>query len=201
MLITPEITTCPHCATKHLYYQAMSGNTIGATFYSDGFVQGSMYPDFKVFGKCTSCHKVFKLEEPNYDENSDHDDLPDLQQPELYDYVKFLNSSEDVSAADEEYIRTKIWWLFNDRVRMNKPLFHENSDKAIWKQNILILISMIHTNDPDSIMKKAELVRHLGQFRHCRSLLKSVKQEEYQKVKRQMLRKCMQRQRKVFVIE
>jgi hypothetical protein len=32
-------------------------------------------------------------------------------------------------------------------------------------------------------------------------LLKSVKQEEYQKVKRQMLRKCMQRQRKVFVIE
>jgi len=31
MLIPAEITTCPYCATKHRYYQAMSDHTIGAT--------------------------------------------------------------------------------------------------------------------------------------------------------------------------
>lgn len=201
MVIIPEIATCPFCKTEHLYYQAASGNTFGATFYSDGFVIGSMYPDFRVFGKCSSCQKIFKLEDPKDDDSVKDDTLPDLPKPKLYDYIHFLKSNNRLNSDDEYYIRTKIWWYFNDRVRMGDPIFVENSDNAIWKQNILILISLIHDNDPESLMKKAELERNLGRFRHCRSLLKEVKADDFQKVKRMMLKKCIQRQRKVFVIE
>ncbi len=200
MLLTPEIAKCPYCNTEHLYYQAMSGNTIGATFYSDGFASGSMYPDFKQYGKCSSCKKVFKLQNPT-DNNGEDEKLPSLPDPDLYDFIGYLESGEDITADDERYIRTRIWWFFNDRIRRNQPVFSDNADKAIWKQNILVLISLTDNLSPESLLCKAELMRNLGRFRHSRSLLKGVKGVDYQDVKRQILKKCFQRQRKVFVIE
>lgn len=201
MLITPEISTCPYCKTQHRFYQTLSGNTIGATFYSDGFVMGSMYPNFRVYGKCVSCKAVYKLDDALDDEGQKIDNLPDLPEPDLYDYVKYLESVEKLAPDDEEYIRTKIWWFFNDRDRISQPIFSDNADKTIWRHNILVLISLIYNNDPEALIKKAELERNLGRFRHCRSLLKEVTNTDYQNVKRQMLKRCFYRQRKVFVIE
>ena len=58
----PEYIKCPSCGAYQLRGTLMSGNTVGARYYSDGKSIAPMLPEFPVFVRCHECTAFFKIE-------------------------------------------------------------------------------------------------------------------------------------------
>ena len=205
MLLHEHTISCPKCNTPQNYNQIASCNTINAVTYSDGKTIGPMYDRQQIYGCCTNCAFVFLLEdaaEPNSgSENIDvspESGLRSIKNPDIYDFASLLDSPDEDALQNEKYIRTQIFQLFNDRLRKGDPLFHERADKALWRNNLLKLSAILDITKPYEAIMKAEVMRNLGHFGHARSILTSIKEKDLQFAKKQILKKCLLHQRRVF---
>lgn len=57
------VRSCPHCSKLIRERSYLSGNSIGARTWTDGYMQGLMLPDIPELVKCPTCKKVFWLKE------------------------------------------------------------------------------------------------------------------------------------------
>ena len=60
MLIVRE---CPHCKAHVVQEETVSGNTIGAKFYTDGKREAKMLPDHPWLVKCPDVQRLFWVDE------------------------------------------------------------------------------------------------------------------------------------------
>ena len=100
------------------------------------------------------------------------------------DYADFLSITDLFRALEmdsvkndrekELFVRHRIWWTFNDRIRANKTIFIQDSDEVLWKQNCLRLIELYDTTDINQKITTAELYRNLGEFDACMKLINSL---------------------------
>jgi hypothetical protein len=60
MLIIRE---CPHCKAHVVQEETVSGNTIGATYWTDGKREAKMLPDHSWLAKCPACFGLFWVDE------------------------------------------------------------------------------------------------------------------------------------------
>jgi len=178
------IYQCPKCSTFLKKGSIASGNTFGATLYSDGKMIAPMLPKFPNLTKCTKCDTILWL--------SDMKEIGTCtpwgdgcnSQWENADRVKFLGVTDlfrflelDIVKNDKEretVVRQQIWWTFNDRVRAGKEIFVQDSDEVLWKQNCRRLIELFDTTDVNQKIMTAELHRNLGEFDICMELLNSL---------------------------
>jgi hypothetical protein len=58
-----KILECPHCSAPSILPTLLSGNTIGATFWSDGKMVAPMLPDTPEITKCYQCGSFFWIED------------------------------------------------------------------------------------------------------------------------------------------
>ena len=70
----PERMCCPRCDHGFSYMAVGSYNTFGATFYTDGYIEGPMYDDQGRLFRCPQCRVIgwndeFICEEPGDDED------------------------------------------------------------------------------------------------------------------------------------
>jgi hypothetical protein len=185
----------------------MSGNTFGATLYSDGKQIAPMLPRFPNLTKCKKCNSTFWLsdlkeigecgwganENPAEWENAPYADFLNIE-----DLFRALNEYKD----NEMSIRQDIWWSYNDRVRNNQKLFMENSpnDEAMWKENCESLIDLLDNNDTSQKIMIAELYRNLVQFEKCVEIIENLP-KDFDWIKKQFIDKCKQKNQFVFSIE
>ena len=61
----PALTVreCPHCKAHVVQEETVSGNTIGAKFYTDGKREAKMLPDHPLLAKCPVCVGLFWIDE------------------------------------------------------------------------------------------------------------------------------------------
>lgn len=185
---------CPGCSNVIANDSIASGNTYGSSLYTDARRIAPMLPEFPIITKCQVCNTFLWLDiaEPF---TSSHDSGNELyksaQKAEflsIEDYFSAL-AIEVSGDSDERYIRTRIWWTFNDRIRKNDPLFQDPTDEQRWTGNCNKLIDLLDPADMIQRLNIAELNRNLGRFNECLTLLDGV-DEEYQWVAEKIREEC-----------
>lgn len=128
---------CPTCGAYLYTPSLISGNTIGARYYSDGEMIAPMMPEFPNLTKCEGCGtlvKLSQLERVDYDnKNSNIKSVPrnlfkqdiadkqDVAESKIYQChhlgVADLEKALDLYPDEELAIRLKMWRRYNDRIR------------------------------------------------------------------------------------
>ncbi|VGO15316.1 hypothetical protein PDESU_03898 [Pontiella desulfatans] len=185
------IKECPQCKAELQQDTTLSGNTFGAKFWTDGKREAPMLPDRPRIVKCPKCStfvwiydakKLGQIESRRRNEgkaeNSWSNSVSTLELTEK-EFLKYAES-KSLSKDKELYVRQNAWWMVNDAVRRNgEPITLSSEQKA----NMVSLLDVLNTEDPDQRITKAELYRELGRFEDCISMLNhQFKQPNYTKV-------------------
>lgn len=185
---------CPHCSALKEVLQLMSGNTIGATLWSDARQIAPMLPRVSYIQRCPTCGKYFFRTKDVMAGTSNNygggtGDLP-------LEYLKQALTQLQPTGNDEHILRINILWAFNDRYGNM-----EQSDIPIeeWEyhvDNVHHLVQM----DIDALLR-AELYREIGDFEQAIQILQSHEVADNLKdLQRQLLQHAQQHNRKVFAL-
>jgi len=142
---------CPNCDNLILISSLLSGNTFGAKNYSDGKQVAPMLQESPKITKCPKCDTIFWLNGKNeferyemvYHKIQQFKHLKRANFLSFYEYITAIDNKVYKSRNDEIYIRQRLWWCFNDRVRDNVALFSCGSDEKIWYENINNLLNIL----------------------------------------------------------
>jgi hypothetical protein len=175
MLIIRE---CPHCKAHVVQEETVSGNTIGATYWTDGKREAKMLPNHPLLAKCPVCAGLFWVDEAvevdtGFDAAKGKQQVLALLEKELLDFL----AGPALSRDKELYVRVWPWRSANDAWRRNP-----NATPAFSKdqvQNLKALSDMLDEKEPNQRILKAEIARELGEFDECLRLLSQDFEERY----------------------
>jgi curved DNA-binding protein CbpA len=170
-----------------------------------------MLPEIPNLTKCEKCNSIFFLSdlEPiaSYDKygeiSEDHEKYSNLQ------YFKFLDIYDLIRALElypqeEKYIRMRIWWGFNDRIRNeesnNEEIFLNDNDKQLYEDNCNKLIELLDIENINEKMITAELNRNLENFDKCLAIIDNLP-DDLNVYKVLFNESCLQKNKYVFKIE
>ena len=175
MLIIRE---CPHCKAHVVEEETVSGNTIGAMYWTDGKREAKMLPDHPWLAKCPACQGLFWVDEA-VEVDTGFDAAKGKQQvlaPSGKEMLEFLSGS--VLPRDKEmFLRVAAWRSANDAWRRNPnatPAFSKDQE-----QNLKALSDMLDEKEPNQRILKAEIARELGEYDKCLRLLSQDFDERY----------------------
>ncbi len=199
---------CPKCENLVANNSLKSGNSFGVKIYSDGKQIGRFQTEFPILTKCIKCNEIFWLSKElligDYrwsDFNSLFKDVEFAKFLSFDDYFTALENKLSKYKENELYIRQKIWWGFNDRVRNEKELFNSENDKILWDDNIHRLLDLLDDNDDEQKLMMAEINRNLGNFDNCMEIISSIDDFEYEWVKSYYEKECNEKNTIVFELK
>ncbi len=199
------IHQCPHCIKLISRRSLLSGNSNGIKVYSDGKSIKPMAPEFPIITKCTDCKNIFWIKDAKqigsyehrlFGDGDEENTKKEWKEAEsasklsVYDLISVLGTEITKTKDLEIYIRERIWWGFNDRVRDNKILFTSEKDKMLYTENIKNYIPLLDSNNINDLFTIAELYRNIGNFEKCKELLNEIKDDEVNWIKDYFLEKC-----------
>ena len=171
----PDIVKCPSCGYLQQQWTLVSGNTLGAHYYSDGTFRAPMLPQYPHFVMCPACGIFFKIcesviEVSAYSNEMDYFESEDSRIP----FVSFLTVDEYYRALEtglynsgntnsNEYrsdmlsLRLSLWRAMNHQV-------HEEGS-----------VTIIETFD----IQKAEPEKRELYEKNCRAILSTLSKRTY----------------------
>ncbi len=172
------VRECPHCKAYVVQEDTLSGNTIGAKFYTDGKREAKMLPDHPALVRCPACLNLFWVDEAVHVSSGFEaaNGKPPVMAPSEKEILNFLGGPA-LPKNKEIYLRVRAWWAANDAWRWvpnPKPAFSEAQVK-----NIKALSEMFDEEEPIERILKAEIARELGNFEQCMRLLSHQFDEGY----------------------
>jgi len=183
-----EIKKCTNCSGLVKGFTLISGNTFGATYWSDGKCETPMLPDYPRLVICPHCKDptwVDALEvigEIQWDrDGSEQREFEGAALPillTLNDYLTLLEKEVNDSGK-EYYIRQRAWWKGNDQ-RRNSPINITMSSEE--EQNLKKFAELIDETETNGLIMRGEVMRELGRFDAAKALLERVKEEEIKEV-------------------
>ncbi|MEO7209915.1 MAG: hypothetical protein ABIY35_03130 [Chitinophagaceae bacterium] len=198
MMFGPRyIYKCTNCGKLLGRGSLLSGNTFGAMLYSDGKSIAPMLQEFPNLVQCKNCHTFLWLNRLVAEgEYSIEDKQVDPSWKDA-DPVDFLNIDDyylaldtlTLNKNDEIFIRTRIWWAFNDKIRNGETTFDEDVEQR-WKENCNQLIELLDPNDLNQNIMIAELYRNLGMFEKCSSIIHAVNKDDLNWIKELFIKEC-----------
>ena len=184
-----EVRQCPNCACEFSFWAVNSCNTLGAKFYTDGFIDGRMYVDGSDLLACPKCNTYFwrddvpirkSLRDYEYFDKPEWKSLPEASQLHGRDYEYLLPLKLWRNKTEEEYVRIRAWWSFNAEYRLQAC--EDFKLPAEQEENLERLLHLLDTNNQHSLVMKAEILRELGQFDECLRAINQVSDNRYSKV-------------------
>ena len=195
----------------------MSGNTIGAKYYSDGKRIAPMLIDFPQITKCNECNTIFWIKNATKLGTLDafeglsknNENIQQSRFLTMQEYFEALWKKVHQSKAEERDIRISIWWTFNDRIRfqdekykLKKPhapvLFLTEDEKKLWDENTYYLIGMLDQSELNDRIMIAELHRNMGKFERCMEIINSIENEDLNWLKEMFGERCRNKDPLVF---
>ncbi len=169
------IRKCSVCSKSIEQHTIGSGNTFGATFWTDGKQEAPMSPDQPWLVRCPHCQAplwIDELEEigevePWGDRRGNFIDAIPYETPSFDYYVALLEKGIG-SPEKERYVRLRLWWAGNDARRTSAKEIPISSREA---SNLTAFAEMLDEADANDLVMKAEVMRELGRFDDARSLL------------------------------
>lgn len=221
MLPGPDyIYKCPGCDNLLRNEIVMSSNTFGAKLYSDGKAVSPMLPEPIILTSCKKCNTMFWLSHLrtlgsigwDTSENPEWENAEELELLDIPEYLNALKIGIAKNKKEEIFIREKIWWLYNDRIRNNRKLFLNENDELIYLENISKFIkllnqssilnkilSLFNLNNKKHTITLAELNRNLGNFEDCIRTLKNIDDKDLNSYKDKIIQECLTKNK--FVVE
>ncbi len=162
------IRKCRECSKLIEEGTIISGNTLGAIFWTDGKREAPMLPDHPWLVECPHCHALLWIEEQEFlDEIEPGDDVPaqfegsrPCNAPSFDGYLNLLDKGV-TDLQKEKYLRWRAWWVGNDE-RRNAGVKPALSDRE--RQNLQAFAKILDETDPNDRLTKAEIMRELCRF-------------------------------------
>jgi len=203
------IYKCPQCGRKVSRVSIVSGNTIGATMYSDGKMIAPMLPDFPYIIKCKDCDAFYRLNDENkIGEFERWGDKNMFNTRDLY-WAGFLSLDEYIEAIDlkiynsvseEQYLRRGLWWAFNDKYREGADVALNDEDRAVYESNCARLIEILDKDKIDERIMCAELYRNLGKYTECKNILETINDKRYGQTIELLIKECEKNNNRVILL-
>ena len=179
----------------------------GTKFYSDFSVNISKNCVWPRIAKCRECDTISWLRNLNrvkpkvvYDESLVAD-IKDVGYLDLEDYFTVLSSGIVENETDEVLVRRNIWWLYNDRVKLGKPIYKDKDDLKRWTNNIEHYLRLLETTGIVDKVVIAEINRNLGEFDNCISILNSIEDDQWLEYRKRLIAECERKNRWVVEIK
>lgn len=198
MLPGPDyIYACPGCGHKIICRSIMSGNTFGGHFWSDGRGIFPMLPDIPEMVECPKCKTIFwfkDFDDPDTEDFGYSDDIGDnssvARTPSQKTYEKALKNRLYKTDEDEIYLRQRLWWAYNDKVRYSEGKNISSLNISRYRKNLLGLLSLLDiTNDQHQIMA-AEINRNLGWFPEAIEILSNITDPDMSDMVNKLITAC-----------
>lgn len=169
------IKKCSECSGLIEEPTIISGNTFGATYWTDGKRDAPMLPDPPWLVKCPYCQAPIWIDEqqeidevdPFGDIGTDKEAKP-CRVPELQDYFTELKQS-NLDRTKEQYIRLRVWWAGNDKRRRAGDIKENLSSNEV--ENLEALFNILDSSDDNDRIMMAEIKRELCQFEDAEIIL------------------------------
>jgi hypothetical protein len=179
----------------------MSSNTFGGKLFSDGKMIAMMSPDIPIINKCSRCTTIFWLNQANQVEVPAATAIESVGHLIIADYFTALADKIYQSQDQEIFLRKRIWWGFNDRVRAGQSQFNSEKEKAEWQANNHRLLELLDPNDMYHMLMMAELHRNLGNFREAEKILLSINDPELDGFKNMLKNEIAAKNTEVVLLE
>lgn len=182
----PLLLECPKCGEEKRMMSIISGNTFGATQWSDMYREAPMLPTLSEVQKCPHCNSYFLLSQAKdrFDEEEGAPFSPDtgrLSYQEMKEALSLLEN-DSLTINDRINIRLEFLHRYNDAFRDIKEnheiysddmsLERNDADWRLNQENIKALIALLNIDDNDNTLLIAELYREAGYFESCLNTLK-----------------------------
>ena len=188
------VYACPDCQYRVSKRSLASGNTFGATHYSDMRVEAPMMPSYPRITKCERCDCTFWLDEetkvegailPQFAHFYDDDFTPnETKNPAFGDQLELHPAKElerdDIKDAlfmnvqrdddDELYLRYRLMWGYHKQLEdgsLTRKALNEDGD---YLDNIDAILNLIEEEENGQLFR-AELNRFAGRFDRSMELL------------------------------
>lgn len=181
-----NILSCPFCGGTKEVMSLVSGNTCGATVWSDTRRDYPMLPEVSPIQECPHCHKFYFIEqakqEYSKDPNSEMNSFMQLGKLTYPQLVRAKKQMETLSLVKMQrwILNHQIFMAFNDSFRREseKVAFPpREEDIQIYKDTIAELLDGIDQSE-DYELFHAELLRESGRFEEAKGVLLKHKSEE-----------------------
>lgn len=174
-----NVLSCPFCGGKKEVMSLISGNTCGATVWSDTRRDYPMLPEVSSIQKCPHCGKYYFIDQAS----SHYSDDPESWRRSFMELGK-LSYSELIEAKQQFdamslcklqrwIINHQLFMAYNDLFRRN-PQDPESTptdfDKKIYAQAIAELLDGIDQSEEYELFH-AELLRETGRFDEATEIL------------------------------
>ena len=168
------IKQCPNCSCEFSIMIVASCNTLGAKFYTDGFISGSMYDEGCAVVVCPKCDKYLWTEDvpttktmsdSQFLKESGFDKWPHGDKIRGYQFKEVIDKSLWRTQSQEKYIRIREWRSYNNNFRNNISEEFELTKNQIT--NLKRLLHILSAADEYELILKAEINRELGNFNKC----------------------------------
>jgi hypothetical protein len=170
----PERMCCPRCRHVFSYMAVGSYNSFGATFYTDGYIEGPMYDDQGRLFRCPQCHGIGWFDEFACEDAGEEDDFGSVFEAEvgpipLEHYPDLLDEAPWRGPDEEKYVRIAAFWAMNmpRRVGAEAPKPFATAEE----RNLLALLERLGDSPQDTLMR-AEILREMARFEDCLEVLK-----------------------------
>ena len=181
------IRECPSCTKSVREETLASGNTFGATFWSDGKREAPMLPSLPDLVRCPFCNSLFWLSkarklksvDPWRMEEPSEEDGADPIEPVAEDFLEAIRIGLAKDADQEQYFRIRAWHAANDLLRYDPNLPVESVISGAMVENMRAIYSGLDKIDPGERIMMAELSRELGDTDQALQLLEFDFEEGY----------------------
>ena len=201
MQIFETYLKCNYCDNHFTRLNLLSGNTFGAKLYSDCYRYAPMLPAPIELELCTECHRFNWLRDLTEIENlSPEAKVQDAIRMDISTTIKAIDESCYTELGQEVYLRTQLWWAFNDRVREGKPLFEHTNEEQIWADNLFKFLELLKREIIDHLIMEIEIQRNFGNFEEALRLLATVS-KDYKSIADQFEHHILMKYKLVFKLE
>lgn len=207
-----QIISCQYCEGLAKYRTLTSGNTLRATFWSDGKNVSPMLPQPPIVVKCQHCEKCYWLAdaekvgtvdlwaEEEQKVNPEWAAVKQVKEPTEDEYYSAIEANLAKDGGQEKILRVLAWWRRNDAFRDVRRTTGEVmvSVSGACGDNLEALLKLIDQEKDEDRIMKGEILRELGQFDAAKQVLGSVSSDQYSFVVRQSLSLCANEDNRVF---
>ena len=181
-----EIRACPHCSKPFRIHTMLSGNNLGARYWSDGKCDAPMLPEYPAVARCPHCRSVFWVEDtivlgkescfshhPVDEPAANWCGARELDHLDGEGYQEAIVCNSDFER--ERFLRVRYWHTVNDRHR--DAISSEDTRALMTPQhqaNLDALLALLREEDASERIMKAEVLRELGLYRDALWLLSDV---------------------------
>jgi hypothetical protein len=199
-----NILSCPHCGGKKKVMSLISGNTFGATMWSDLRRKYPMLPEVSPIQQCPQCSRYYFIDQAKQEEGPSGSHCFELGKL-TFEQLKDAKQQFELTTLTKKQkwvINQQLLMAYNDkfqRTRADSKPEPSEEDLHIFENAACELINGMDSSE-DYRLFHAELLRELGKFSEAKVLLEANESQDNQWIADLMLKHIEDSDRRPFLL-